>query len=627
MKKITFSFLILMFGINLNSQTLEQRKEITKDYNINKLDSLSKSFYTEAIINKQKASKFALNNNIQEKFVDEKGTNFEMMDVLDSGHPIYYKTYNVGASVTARANHLKTGGSLGLNLHGQNMIFGIWDSGHPWYTHQELVNRVYVQDEATTATSHATHVTGTIMASGIDADAKGIADQTQWCWVNNWTSDIAEMTSQAAAGLLVSNHSYGLQTSGLPLYYYGAYINSTKQVDDVTFNAPFYLPVFAAGNDRNAVPLANPKNGNDLITGKSLSKNGITVAAVVDVPFYFDNSSVTMSTFSNWGPSDDFRIKPDISTKGVAVYSPVATNNTAYSSYSGTSMAAPGVTGVLVLLQQHYNNLNQNFMKAATLKGLIIHTADEAGPNSGPDHMFGWGLINAKKSAEVISQKNISTVINELTLTQGQTYTKTVTVTGGITPLVATISWTDRSGAINSTELADLPTPTLVNDLDIRITKSATVYYPWRLDTNLSNPALRNGDNFRDNVEKIEMAGVSGTDYVITVTHKGSLVGGLQNFSLILSGVQENLSLTNNDFENFKIWPNPTSNVLNISNETSIGNVDIYIYNNLGQVVGSDSFILDANSAQLNVSGLSRGIYMIKLIQDKKEFVKKFIKN
>lgn len=32
-------------------------------------------------------------------------------------------------------------------------------------------------------------------------------------------------------------------------------------------------------------------------------------------------------------------------------------------------------------------------MKAATLKGLACHTADDAG-TVGPDH--GWGLLNAK---------------------------------------------------------------------------------------------------------------------------------------------------------------------------------------------------------------------------------------
>ena len=41
-------------------------------------------------------------------------------------------------------------------------------------------------------------------------------------------------------------------------------------------------------------------------------------------------------------------------------------------------------------------------MLSSTLKSLIIHTADEAGPNPGPDYSFGWGLMNTHKAAQTI---------------------------------------------------------------------------------------------------------------------------------------------------------------------------------------------------------------------------------
>ncbi len=48
-------------------------------------------------------------------------------------------------------------------------------------------------------------------------------------------------------------------------------------------------------------------------------------------------------------------------------------------------MSAPSVAGSLILLQQHYEDLHGtgNYMKAATLKALVIHTADEAGTYPG----------------------------------------------------------------------------------------------------------------------------------------------------------------------------------------------------------------------------------------------------
>jgi hypothetical protein len=60
-------------------------------------------------------------------------------------------------------------------------------------------------------------------------------------------------------------------------------------------------------------------------------------------------------------------------------------------------MAAP-ITGLIVLLQQHYKNVNNVFMKAATVKGFCCHSADEA-ETSGV--MNGWGLANGKAAAKL----------------------------------------------------------------------------------------------------------------------------------------------------------------------------------------------------------------------------------
>lgn len=81
-------------------------------------------------------------------------------------------------------------------------------------------------------------------------------------------------------------------------------------------------------------------------------------------------------------------------------------NTTAYDTATGTSMASPSVAGTLLLVQQHYNNLKSNFMKSATLKGLVCHTALDDSNLAGPDPIFGWGLLDAREAANLITNSN-----------------------------------------------------------------------------------------------------------------------------------------------------------------------------------------------------------------------------
>lgn len=71
----------------------------------------------------------------------------------------------------------------------------------------------------------------------------------------------------------------------------------------------------------------------------------------------------------------------------------------------------------------------------------------------------------------------------------------------------------------------------------------------------------------------------------------------------------------------FKIYPNPTTGLLNIKSNTSIS--EITVYNNLGQL-----FFTSENSDKINVSTLSKGIYFVKISNDNGQIeTKKIIKN
>lgn len=524
------------------AQTIAEREKISNSYNLSKLNQLKTSFQNQANSRKQQALQMANENGWLVQKANLDGSFDELVAVSTDGQPIYYTIYNVNAAKSTRADHLNIGGSLGLSLDGQNMTAHVWDGGATRVTHQEFDgaggnNRVTINDGVTALNGnsfHAQHVTGTIVASGFQAAAKGMAPRAQ-ALTHDWNNDLAEATAEAASGMLLSNHSYGYRADLVPDWYFGAYLDESRDWDNLMYNSPYYLMVVAAGNDgsdnsSNGAPL-NGNSSYDKLTGHSTSKNNMVVANGQDANIATDGTlnSVSINSSSSEGPTDDLRIKPDITGNGTSVYSTYDNADNAYNSITGTSMASPNVTGTLLLLQQHYNNVNSNYMRSATLKGLALHTADDAG-TSGPDVIFGWGLLNAKRAAQAISDNGNGSLIDELTLSPGQTYTTTVDA-DGINPLMASISWTDPAGTAN-TGTTNQTTPVLVNDLDIRVS-NGTTYSPYRLTSITSN---NKGDNSVDPYERVDVAGATGS-YTITVTHKGSLSGGSQNFSLVVTGV------------------------------------------------------------------------------------------
>jgi subtilisin-like proprotein convertase family protein len=557
--KIKIVYLLLfVFSLHSFAQTKEQANKITSQYDLIKLNELSNKFSKTARIQKEEAIRKAKKEGWVIKG-EENGNVFELMRLTPDGKPVYYETKNYYAAKTVRTDRLYNGGSLGINIQGQNMVVGLWDGGAVRGTHNLLNGRV-IQKDGITFTSpndynrHATHVTGTMIANGL-VRYRGMAFEAT-AWAHDWYDDDAEMAARAAEGLLISNHSYGMRAFNMfgirqiDLYWFGKYSTDARNWDEIMYNAPYYLVVDAAGNDRQWSSNGPNKGGYDMLTGNSMSKNGICTAAVRRVTNYTGASSVQMSSFSNWGPTDDGRIKPDISAQGVDVSSCTSDSDSSTASYDGTSMAAPGVTGSLILLQQYYNETYGNFIKSATLKGLALHTADEAGNNTGPDYAFGWGLLNTAAAAQTIMNNGLKSVIKEITLHQGEVYSFDVNADGSM-PLMASICWTDPAGRVISGTAADMldnPTPALVNDLDIRIIKNGNTTYPWKLDpANPSAPATK-GDNLVDNFEKVQLDNPSGT-YTIQISHKGNLKYGEQDVSIIVTGISNPFAINTTDGE------------------------------------------------------------------------------
>ncbi len=626
--KIKLSLLLMLIvGLEIIAQTPKQRNEITDNYDLKKLSELAQKYKAEAKEQKQKALEKALIEGWKIKG-EENGKYFELMRLTPDGKPVYYQTENYYAAKTIQADKLYSGGSLGINIQGQNMIVGIWDGGAVRGTHNLLNGRVTQRDGAvfsspTEGNRHATHVTGTMIANGLTR-YRGVAFNAS-AWAHDWNNDDAEMVNEAAQGLLVSNHSYGMQTFDyfgnclIDIYWFGKYSTDARNWDEIMYNAPYYMIVDAAGNDRYWAANGPNKGGYDMLTGNSTGKNGITVAAVRRVSYYNGPSSVIMSNFSNWGPTDDGRIKPDISSQGVDVSSCTSDSNSSTASYDGTSMAAPSVTAGLVLLQQYYKQVYGNYLKSATIKGLALHTTNEAGNYDGPDYAYGWGLMNLEKAATAIKENGLKSIIEEINLSQGETYTFTVNADGSV-PLMASICWTDPAGEVitgSSSFMLDNPTPALVNDLDIRITKNGTTYYPWKLNPANPGAAAFKGDNTVDNFEKIQVDNPSGT-YTVEISHKGNLKYGKQNVSVIVTGINNPIAINTTSGNKKTVCSDSNDSVtydLLYTKQTNVSGTTNFAINGLpagASAVFSPASLTTEGNFTLEITGLSNvdaGIY------------------
>ena len=486
---------------------------------------------------------------LRQSFTDAQGA-FHFLHHIDTdGTPIYYNTRsNLALATSIGTSKLWSGGSLGLNLQGQGMEIsanrsrlGMWEPGPTRTTHHEFGGRAITRDTplftiANGNADHATHVAGTMIATGVQAQARGMANQAILDCFEVQSDELVEMQTAASEGMLVSNHSYGpdFDTTRVRLGVYGA---ECRSYDQIAFQNRNYLQFHAAGNDRND----DNNISYDILIGGALGKNVVAVGAVRNLGpgGYTGPASVSIANFSSYGPADDGRIKPDFVAPGVAIYSPYSATDQTYSISNGTSMASPGAAGSLFLLQQHARNTRNALMRSATLKGLAIHTADEAGANPGPDYAFGWGLLNLEKAINLLNLAGGTHLLEETSIADKVTYRKTITSTGG--PFKATLCWTDVPGTPLVNGGINNRTPILVNDLDLRVIDLATnqpiAQLPWRLAPANPTAAATQGDNVVDNVEQVFVENLPAGLYALQVTNKGTLQQGPQEFSIFATGI------------------------------------------------------------------------------------------
>ncbi len=643
MKKITLLFIAFQCYFAI-AQTKEEQMEIVKNYDIEAIKQLENRIKNKNKKIQEEIDAF-LNSNKDAKRVMRSGNKNYYLDRIIDGKPIYITTDNVNSAKATRTNFLHNGGALGLNLEGQNMTIGIWDEGVARVSHFEFresasstTSRVTTPDNTgTNYNSHGTHVAGTMVGRGYQSSAKGMAPQANLVSYD-WINDYLEVLNQARFGaLLISNQSYGIpvrdpdtNAQNAPSWMMGCYNDDAADWDDLAYDAPYYLQVLSAGNDGESTYSGGMSAGFDKLTAEKNGKNNLVVANANN-PFALNSGSIislAINTSSSQGPADDGRIKPDISGDGTEVFSADSSSDQSFGLKTGTSMAAPNVAGSLLLLQQYYNELNSQFMKSATLKGLVCHTATDDGTRIGPDPIFGWGLLNSKFAAEtILNASNGNAYISERVLSDGGSFSTTIEVTSG-EPLSATLCWTDPAGTPRNGQL-NSPTPALVNDLDLRLIgpNGSTTYLPWKLDLNNISGSAITGDNLVDTVEKIDIENPTSGIYTLTVSHKGTLTDGAQDFSLVVTGSNLTLGTADIEISTVHVWPNPALTEINFKFPASDKATQLMLYDIRGRVVYEDE-ISKGNGTirgQIDTSSFAKGVYVLKINQGNTFLQKKVV--
>lgn len=242
---------------------------------------------------------------------------------------------------------------------------------------------------------HATHVAGIIVGPGTQSNGRyrGVAPDAQFVDVkvfagpDQTNSDIVlrgldwVLSNAARDGTRVASMSLG----GRPSDGRDALSRAVNVAVDKGM-----IVVAAAGN-------AGPDP--QTVASPGAADKAITVGAV--------DKQRRIASYSSRGPTLDGRLKPDIVAPGSAIVSTIPPSSTTvagaatgkadafYGSLSGTSMAAPHVSGVVALMLQVNPSLSPT-----EVKQILVATAQDLGVQ-GPDPDTGHGFVNAIAATQV----------------------------------------------------------------------------------------------------------------------------------------------------------------------------------------------------------------------------------
>ncbi len=386
----------------------------------------------------------------------------------------------------------------GRSLTGKGITLGHGDIGIPG-DHIDLSSKS-IDKYTGSGNYHGNHTSGTVSGAGI-INEKYIGISPKSPTINCLFTDIISNTPSYIVdyNLVATNNSYYEGLTGCVGS--GAYNELSNYIDAQSFNNSSNLHVFAAGNDGSFTCSPYATSFGTIKSGFQTAKNVLTVGNI-------NGDTYIIAPSSSRGPIYDGRIKPEIVTKGTNVVSTVPVN--IYDNVStGTSFAAPVVTGSIGLLQERHKQLNGSTANSDLIKALLCNSADDLG-NVGPDYTYGFGKLNVRKSIEDLEQNHI---FKNTIATTGITNTHSIIVPVNTRRLKVMLYYIDKEASIVASN-------SLVNDLDLTVIEPSTaLHLPLILNSNIANitDVAIEGVDRKNNIEQVVINNPIAGNYTIKI--------------------------------------------------------------------------------------------------------------
>ncbi len=318
-----------------------------------------------------------------------------------------------------------------VNKYRGNLGGGVFDHNYNWFDPTGVCGPTPCDNN-----NHGTHVTGTMVGDDGGTNQIGVAPGAKWIAAKGCASSSCSSTHLLAAGQWmlaptrtdgtgadptkaphVVNNSWG---GGRGDTWYQATINA--------WIAAGIFPMFAAGNSGPGCNTANSPGDN--------------IPAYAIGAYDINN---TIASFSSRGASgvSPSVIKPNASAPGVAVRSSVASSNTAYGTFNGTSMATPHASGTVALILSANPSLTVD-----NVKTILNTTARDTsnltcGGTAANNNVFGEGRIDAYAAVQAaLGSGPTPPPVASFTVTcNNATLTCTFDGTGSSAPGGSIVSW------------------------------------------------------------------------------------------------------------------------------------------------------------------------------------------